>query len=289
MLKSKNLQHKTTIKQLSISSDKLLLFGGVYSNLQALEELKKIAESKGFLPQNIICTGDIVAYCAQPEECIQLIKEWGINCIIGNVEEQVRSGGNDCGCNFNEGSRCDAFSRQWFPFVQESLSEDSLQWLTTLPAFLQFPFGGKRVSVVHGSFSDISQFIFYSTPWEIKQAELEQSASDIIIAGHCGLPFSQKKGASWWINPGVIGMPANDGESLVWYAELSSGEHLQVQHHAFAYNHYLSQQLMREKQLPLSYAETLDSGIWDNCEVLPPEETALQGKKIPSNHFVTEK
>ncbi|MEH6406960.1 MAG: metallophosphoesterase, partial [Leeuwenhoekiella sp.] len=54
------------IENIGQLSGKVLLFGGVYSNLQALEKLKNIAENLGILPENCLSTGDIVGYCAQP-------------------------------------------------------------------------------------------------------------------------------------------------------------------------------------------------------------------------------
>ena len=56
------------IKYIGTKSGKLLRFGGVYGNLQALEALISIAETEGIAPENCICTGDITGYCAQPEE-----------------------------------------------------------------------------------------------------------------------------------------------------------------------------------------------------------------------------
>lgn len=271
----------TEIKHISILSNKLLVFGGVYSNLPALQQLKSIAEEKAFLPNEIICNGDMVGYCAQPEECIQLIKEWGIHNIIGNVEENLRDGVDDCGCDFEEGTRCDIFSRQWYPYAQQSVSKESVEWMKTLPRYLKFEFGGKNWAVVHGSTSHISQFIFNSTPWEEKERQLNIAEAEGIIAGHSGLPFSNQKEGKHWINPGVIGMPANDGKTAVWYATLELREGaLLVQHNTFNYDHITANQLMLEKGLPASYAKTLLTGIWDNCEILPEEETAVQGKEI---------
>lgn len=258
-----------------------LLFGGVYSNLQALEKMKSIAEERGFKPDEIICNGDMVGYCAQPEESVQLIKEWGIHCIIGNVEEQLREGADDCGCDFEEGTRCDVFSRQWFPFAQNALSASSIEWMKELPRFLEFRHAGINWKVVHGAYDHISTFIFHSTPWEKKEEQLRLADADGIVAGHCGLPFSQKKDNKYWINPGVIGMPANDGNTAVWYAILSENTNrVQIEHHNFRYDHVEASRLMLEKGLPTSYAKTLQTGIWDNCEILPEEETLLQGKRI---------
>ena len=75
----------TRIKDLGRLEGKLLLFGGVYSNLQALEAVIAFAKAENIPPSHCICTGDIVGYCAQPEETVQLFKKWGAHTIAGNV------------------------------------------------------------------------------------------------------------------------------------------------------------------------------------------------------------
>lgn len=268
------------IKNIGTLSNELLLFGGIYSNLQALQSLKQIAEEQNIPPTNIICTGDIVGYCAQPEECLQLVKDWGIHCIAGNVELNLRDEADDCGCNFNEGSRCDLFSRQWYPYAKSQLSETSLEWIKGLPELLEFSYAGKKVVVLHGSVFNTSEFIFKSTPWSIKQANFEETQADIILAGHCGLPFAEEQAGKLWLNAGVIGMPANDGTPRVWYARMTEHEGVRYAFDSLAYDYEQSSQLMRERPLPTSYAETLVSGIWDNCEILPEEETREQGREL---------
>ncbi|WP_416439931.1 metallophosphoesterase family protein [Leeuwenhoekiella sp. A16] len=266
------------IENIGHLSGKVLLFGGVYSNLQALEKLKNIAENLGILPENCLSTGDIVGYCAQPEETVQLFKIWGVRSIAGNVEIQLREGAEDCGCDFRKGSRCDGFSQLWYPFAQSKLSKSSLNFLQTLPDHIEFEYSGKKVTIVHGSYFNISEFIFKSTPWEVKAPNFEETKSDVIIAGHCGLPFSQKRNENLWLNPGVIGMPANDGTSSVWYAILDdSTNNFELTHHAMHYNHGLASNLMKKENLPQEYARTLITGIWDNTEILPAFESGLQG------------
>ena len=53
----KILSHERVMKLEALREGKILVFGGVYSNLQALEALQKVAEKEGILPENIICTG----------------------------------------------------------------------------------------------------------------------------------------------------------------------------------------------------------------------------------------
>lgn len=262
-------------------SGKVLLFGGVYSNLQALEALISIAEAEGIPSKNCICTGDIIGYCAQPEETIQTFKDWDARSIVGNVEIQLRDNEADCGCDFRKGSRCDGFSQQWYPFAKSKLSKDSIKYLETIPDHIKFKLGHQNITIVHGSYFNVSEFIFKSTPWDIKQANFEATESDIIIAGHCGLPFKHKHNDKLWINPGVIGIPANDGKPNVWFAILDDSEKpLHIDFRKLDYNHALTNKLMLNGLLPKSYAKTIVSGIWDNMEILPEAEKQLQGKPM---------
>ena len=266
------------LKNIGNLTGKLLVFGGVYSNLQALEQLKKIAAEWGIPPDNIICTGDVVGYCAQPEACVEIIKKWGIQVIAGNVEIQLRNGEEDCGCNFDEGSRCDLFSRKWYPYAQSQLSEESIAWMKELPDHLQFTYADRQVYVLHGSYYNTSEFVFQSTPWTVKQADFEATGADIILGGHCGIPFQDQQSNLSWLNAGVIGMPANDGTVRVWFMTLEENpDGFTFQHHHFTYDHEQAASLMELNKLPGEYSGTLRSGIWDNCDILPEVETGRQG------------
>lgn len=268
-----------TTKNIGKLSGKLLIFGGVYSNFQALEKMIEIAKSENISPENIICTGDIVGYCGEPERCLQTIKAWGIHTILGNVEIQLRDDEEDCGCNFNDNSRCDLFSKQWFPFAQKNTSEASKKWLTTIPDHLIFEFANQQCLVVHGNYYETSGYVFKSTDWNIKQENFTAAEVDIILGGHSGLPFASVQDDKYWLNSGVIGMPANDGNTSVWYM-IMEDKPFRFKHYAFEYNHEKAAQLMNKNGLPKAYSETLKTGIWDNCEILPKAETANQGLPI---------
>jgi predicted phosphodiesterase len=186
-------------------SGRILLFGGVYSNLQALQAIAEIASKENIEPENCISTGDIVGYCAQPEETVQFFKNWKAKSIAGNVEIQLNENADDCGCDFTKGSRCDNFSQLWYPYSKSKLNQNSLDYLKTLPEFIQFNYAGKVCTVVHGSYFNTSEFIFKSTPWDKKLSNFEATNSDVIIAGHSGLPFNDYHDKLLWLNPGVIG------------------------------------------------------------------------------------
>ncbi|MEH6457668.1 MAG: metallophosphoesterase family protein, partial [Cocleimonas sp.] len=140
----------------------LLVFGGCYSNLQATQALKNWAEENNFHPQQCICTGDIVAYCGNPYETVELIRDWGVHCIQGNVEQSLATKADDCGCGFEEGSTCDTLSRGWFPIADDAISQAQRDWFKNLPEHLHLSVAGKSIRVVHGAASDTSRFMFDS-------------------------------------------------------------------------------------------------------------------------------
>ena len=269
------------IKNIGQLKGKVLLFGGVYSNLQALEAIVEVAKRENLAPENCICTGDIIGYCAQPEETIRFFKNWNPRSIAGNVEIQLSENAEDCGCDFTKGSRCDGFSQLWYPYAKSKLTEESIHFVKSLPEFIQFEFANKKCTVVHGSYFNTSEFIFKSTPWEKKFSNFKATTSEVIIAGHCGLPFNERHENLLWLNPGVIGMPANDGKPSVWYVILEEKNNLLTfEHKALTYHHILTNALMLENNLPEAYAKTILTGIWDNTEILPEVETTLQGQPI---------
>ena len=262
-----------------MGNNKYLFFGGSYSNLHAIEALKHEAERLAISPEHIFHTGDVVGYCAYPEETIDFVRQWGIHVIAGNVEVQLREGEEDCGCNFEEGSRCADFSTLWYPYAQTQVSQKNIDWMKTLTTYKVHEIIGRNWGVIHGGVEDISEFIFASTPWERKQAQFDLLGVDIIVAGHSGLPFVQQEEGKTWINPGVIGMPANDGTQRVWFGVFDT-ETSSYERHSLDYNAEAANAKMLEKQLPDEYAKTLITGLWDNCEILPEKETNQQGEKL---------
>ena len=161
----------------------VLLFGGPYSNLQATEALRAEAERLGIPPSNVICTGDVVAYCGDPDATIDAIRDWGCAVAMGNCEEALGEGGEDCRCGFEKGSQCDLLSVRWFAHASARVSADQKAWMAALPHPVTFELAGARVAVVHGHSRDISEWVFASTPEAEKRVALDDLDADIVVAG----------------------------------------------------------------------------------------------------------
>ena len=269
------------VKNIGQKNGKMVVFGGCYSNLQSLEAFYKIIQKENIPAANIIHTGDLIGYCASPVECTDLIEKWGIHCIKGNVEENILTGSDDCGCNYVEGGRCEMFSRSWFPYAKSQVTDQNRAFLEQMPDRIDFTYAGQKVSVIHGSTDYISEFVFESTPWKVKERSFAATDADVILSGHCGIPFADTQQGKTWLNAGVIGMPANDGTPYVWYLVLNDElGTLTYEFKRYEYDNFEANQLMMEHSLPWSYAETLMTGIWDNTEILPLYETKRQGEPL---------
>jgi len=260
----------------------LLVFGGPYSNLQATRAVLTEAARRGIPARRVICTGDVVAYGADAAACCDLIMASGILVIAGNCEENLAADALDCGCGFEEGTACDLLSRAWYAHANRQVTAVHRAWMAGLPQRLMVRLpDGRRLAVLHGGASDISRFIFASTPQADLAAEIAATGCDGVIAGHCGIPFARQVRPGIWINAGAIGMPADDGTPRIWFALLTPGEAgLSVEILPLEYDHAAAAAAMRAVGLPEGYAAALGSGVWPSCDVLPPAERARRGEKL---------
>jgi uncharacterized radical SAM superfamily Fe-S cluster-containing enzyme len=256
----------------------LMVIGGPYSNLEATQALLNQAACLGIPPDCIICTGDVVAYGADPAATVELFRDVGCHVVMGNCEESLAMGGADCGCGFAAGSACERLSAAWFSHAVAELGNDALVWMAGLPRRLDIEIGGYRLAVIHGGVERINQFIFASTAATFKAENLAKAECNGVIAGHCGLPFTQVIGRRLWHNAGVIGMPANDGTPRVWYSIMTAARGgISIEHRALVYDHLIAAAKMRRAGLPEEYAAALQTGLWPSCDVLPWREIRERG------------
>lgn len=257
-----------------------LLFGGPYSNLEATEALFAEARRRGIAADHMICTGDLAAYCADPQGVIDRIRGAGIRVVMGNCEESLASRAADCGCGFAEGTACATLSDQWYAYADRHVDAESRAWMGALPRRLDVEIAGRRLAVVHGGVGKIDRFVFASTGTAIGE-ELAAAGGDGVIGGHCGLPFTREVAGRLWHNPGVIGMPADDGTPRVWFSVLTpTPEGLLIEHEPLDYDHAAAAGKMRAHGLPDGYAKGLSSGLWPSRDVLPPTERDTAGRPL---------
>ncbi|HXW26247.1 MAG TPA: radical SAM protein, partial [Xanthobacteraceae bacterium] len=156
-----------------------------------------------------------------------------------------------------------------------------------LPRRIDLVIAGARLAVVHGGIDVINRFVFASTAAVAKAAELQRAEADGVLAGHCGLPFTQVVRGRLWHNAGAVGMPANDGTPRVWFSLLTpEADGLAIEHRALAYDHAAAAAKMRRAGLPEGYAEALETGLWPSCDVLPFKEIRERGVPMAPGRII---
>ena len=154
--------------------------------------------------------------------------------------------------------------------------------MAALPKTITFALGGLTFRVIHGGVDVINRFVFAS--------QREVLAEEIATGGRrCRRRRPRRRtvhredqAAVVWFNPGVIGMPANDGTPDVWYGLIRSadGDRLVLSTHRLAYDHHGAAAAMRRCGHANGYARTLVTGLWPSLDVFPPPERAATGQKL---------
>lgn len=259
----------------------VLAFGGPYSNLQATQALIAEAGRRGLSPGNVICTGDVVAYGADAREAAQVIRAFGGPVVAGNMELQLGAGAEDCGCGFEDGTACNLMAGAWFAHASGQMTPELRSWMACCPEIITFTHEGRRVAVIHGGVTDVARFLWpcsdeadFEHEW--RAAETRVGPIDLVVSGHSGVPFIHAFSFGTWVNAGVIGMPAHDGDPRTFFATLAAdGPAL----HRLSYDHDAASDAMERAGLRQGYHRALVTGYWPSEDVLPPELTLASRAK----------
>jgi putative phosphoesterase len=135
--------------------------------------------------------GDAMDQYRFSNSVVEIIRELGIDYVVGNHEEVVLG---------PLGSRVRAAS-----FVKP----ENLRFVAQAPRRLELDLDGKRLLMVHGSpWHPHDEYIYPSSKLLPRFAELD---FDYVVYGHTHTPMVHRSGRVLVINPGSIGTPRNGG------------------------------------------------------------------------------
>lgn len=259
------------------SHGRIAVFGGVYNNHLALEALLEDARSRG--AEAVYCLGDLGGFGPRPDRVFPLLLDGGVRVMRGNYDDSLARGRDDCRCGYTD-PRDNRFARISYRYTFRETSERWKRWMGGLPESFRVRLGGAEVLMCHGSPRRMNEFLWESTTSTAFLSHLaDRYRADVILATHTGIPWTRAlPDGRLFANVGVIGRPANDGRTEVWYALLSArreggGNDLDVELVPLAYDHRRLAAEMREEELPEEFVETILTGWWTTClEVLPAKE-----------------
>ena len=226
---------------------------------------------------NIICTGDVVAYCADAAGCVTEMRDWGLAYVAGNCEKQLAAGATDCGCGFDEGTVCDALSARWFAHASAQIGQEDRDWMAQCPDIVTFRHADLSCSVIHGGVTEIARFIWPVSEEHVFTSEIAalnaalsrqgMDPVDRVYASHCGIVFERQIQDVHWVNASVIGMPPHDGRPETRFVTVSSCGDLNFKN--LTYHFEKTSEKMFICGLRQGYQEALRTGFWPSEDVLP--------------------
>jgi predicted phosphodiesterase len=148
---------------------KVGLLSDIHANWAALEAVLATLDAQAC--DLLVCLGDIVGYGPSPAECVQLIRQRDIPCVLGNHDQYVTMLLNPRMEKLREDVR---ISIEW---TQSKLVIDDLKWLSQRPLRLD----SEEFSVVHGAFGP--------KPWVYCASEKSLAhnfAFQDVAVGFCG-------------------------------------------------------------------------------------------------------
>lgn len=204
------------------------LIADIHGNRAALDAALAVLEKRKV--DKIICLGDIVGYNAEPNDCIEILQQKGIESIAGNHDliaiRQLRY------------DRCANKVIYALRRTRRTLSETSRAYLAALPADRVY---ANTFALIHGGVDDVEYYMRNLSDirlhaerfrWRFPGIGIcffghihEQKVYEVTSSGVTELPgappvFSQDK--LYFVNPGSVDAARKSGERRAQFAVFDS-------------------------------------------------------------------
>ena len=234
----------------------------IHANRQALEAVLLDASASG--AGELWCLGDLVGYGADPNDCVNLVRENASLCLVGNHDLAVTGE-----IPLDEFSRGAGVAARW---TQEVIGEEELEWLGSLS-----PSGSVAgFDLFHASPRDpVWEYVISTLLAELCLDALDQPVG-LVGHSHVALAFGRAEGepavgeprqggdavdisaGTWLLNPGSVGQPRDGDPRAAWL--LIDPEAGRAQWRRTEYDIDGAADAIRAARLPDSLAERLQYG-----------------------------
>ena len=190
----------------------------------------------------LACAGDVVGYNPWHAGCVAAVRERSIPTVSGNHDRAVAS---ETRFAFN------SMAGAGVAHARETLTEDQIEWLRSLPTTRR-EFDG-RVRIVHGHPENPDRYTYTG---EFSPDLLGEE--DVLVLGHTHVQGHKRFDEGVVMNPGSVGQP-RDGDPRAAYAVLDLDD-LTVTEHRVEYDIDRVREAVVEADLPARIGDRLAEG-----------------------------
>ena len=239
---------------------KYALIADIHANLEALEVVLKDAQKNNCT--HYVCLGDVVGYNPNPRECMKIVRDMEMPCIMGNHDEYCGVDTDLSGFNPHA-----SHAIQW---TREQLNDEERDWLRRLKYLRMIA----NFTIVHATLDAPKR-------WGYVMSKLDAAASftyqntGVCFFGHThvtlafvreqntvtGGKYEQlevERGKKYFVNIGSVGQP-RDGDPRAAYGiyDMKAGT---IELRRLEYDFEKTQAKIREADLPERLANRLALG-----------------------------
>ncbi len=234
------------------SSAKIAIVSDVHGNMDALKAVLDDARQQGV--GAFFNLGDMVGSGAYPEEVVRTLRGDHFLSVVGNFDLNVLEHSRAA-----RRSRSRSMRTAIIAAAAKDLSEESLEFISSLPAELRLQIGSKKILMLHASPADPREGLGPDTTEERLQELAGMADADVVLVGHSHRAFVRLVDGVLFANPGSVGRPV-DGDPRASYAVMRTDD-MSIAVRRVEYDVEAAVRGLSEKKLPEEVAETLRRGI----------------------------
>ncbi|MBX7246828.1 MAG: metallophosphatase family protein [Candidatus Sumerlaeaceae bacterium] len=240
---------------------RVCIFSDIHGNLQALQQV--LQEIATLDVDYLICCGDVVGYGANPNECVELLRERKIPTIAGNHDHAALSLIDIT--YFNE------VAKRAITWTRQNLKPENEAFLRDLPLTIEFA----EMLFVHASPASPESWDYIITMGHARQS-FKHFGQRVCFIGHSHTPFivenensnlscpdkpeiTMREGCRYLVNVGSVGQPRdrNPDACFAIYDRVQK----KIEIHRVKYDLVGAQDQIRQEGLPIELAERLAYGL----------------------------
>ena len=172
-----------------MAAQRILIIADTHANYQAL---RAVLDRFGSA-DDIWCLGDVVEWGPRPADCIDLLRECGARCVLGNHDDGF--------------ARPESLRNGWAAW-DPAVTDDHLAFLRGLPTSLTVRLNGTAFFLAHGSPCDpLTTGLVHTDTADGIRTKISGCDADVILAGHTHVPMFVELDGTLVVNAGAVGQP----------------------------------------------------------------------------------